>query len=361
MKRIYPFILLLTSLNAFANGYVIGNGGDAVNINGQLYARDLVENGIENRPYFGELLDSSLVDELERLPIDENELPFSKQLLHRKLSDLNSIHPYLGHYILEALKSYTWSAVNVPLATTINQGEIFLGLNKGLVQIANRLDRTIRIHKKSWSRLNNEQRVVILLHEAIYSLIKPTCENSFCYQSGRMARAITAALFSKENFVSANPQHLLLKYFHFLAIPSVYTFKEESEEEWTLSLIDNTNREVLITAFSPSHHQIEFSDGPYFLNNLIRYYCHENPLSRMKDLKLQSTFKKSPFRAAFIRYNTETVIDEKRYRGHQLRLKISRRLPKERTSTLEYRYQKSNKEKCVKTIFTHYQMLLENL
>lgn len=360
MRQAALLFLSLFSVNSFANGYVIGNGGDAIYIDGRLYARDLVENGVESNPYFGELFDPSLTQIINHLDNKHKNLVYSRELLHRKLSDLNAIHPNLGHYIAMALSNYKWRLVNIPLATTASKGEIFLGLRKSLVQIANRLDRDIRIHKQSWERLSSDQRIVILIHEAVFSLLKPTCGDQYCFQSDRVARTITATFFDGENFVNTNPQAIASLYLSLLNIPTGYHEDLQYQPKWILQLIDSTFRETEINSYSPQNLALFSPKGPEQLKGIINYYCKKNLFNGERKIKLISTLIRPSFEARFSFYKTESIIEDQKFHGRQLNLSITQRSPQEQIDVIEHEYLKSNENKCGESIFLHYQMLLKD-
>lgn len=186
--------LPILSCAAFG-GTFVGNGGDGIEIDGKLYLRDLVNLSLHKTPYFGAHIDS----ELPALPDPTvMSLEYSKKLLAQKLTDLNEACPSMGDYLLATIKYYNWVLVDFPL-TPITDPRDTIELPPGtkVVQIANRLGNTIRIQADAWNRLNDENKIALIIHEAIFSLTKLTkVPFGMFEQSPYTAREITGQLFS---------------------------------------------------------------------------------------------------------------------------------------------------------------------
>ena len=143
----FVFLFLLLPLFAQAHTF-IGNGGEGVEFQGSIYVRDLFAMEIHQSPYIGAKTDS-------RLPIFHSiQFNYPRELLARKLTDINQMAPGLGDFLMDALNIYSWTLEEFELRPITDTNDpIVLPPGAKLVQIANRLGNTIRIHRPSWERL----------------------------------------------------------------------------------------------------------------------------------------------------------------------------------------------------------------
>lgn len=190
--------LLCLSLCFFtsAAGAVIrvGNGGEGVRKNGALYLRDLFEANLHLNPYIGQSIEPYFETEVQHSNV--SRLPIPLDLLARKLTDLQWVSPQLGHYVLAAINSYQWIFVDEPLQPFDDEGSPFVLSER--VPLANRFQSTIRLQRSAWRQLSPAHRIALILHEAVYSMIKPVCREDLCKQPSYQAREITALLFSND-------------------------------------------------------------------------------------------------------------------------------------------------------------------
>ena len=217
MRILFLLILICTfNAKARANGFV-GAGGDGVEIGGKIIVHDLFSLGIKEHPYFGNQIDP-LLPELP--PQSAMNFTFPRLLLRQKLTDLNRIAPGLGDFVLMSMRSYTWVLADFELKPILDPDDVvILPTGARLVQIANRLGLTIRIHRQRWIRLDDANKVALLIHEAIYSLVQPVpAPGGFAVQNARAAREITGAFF-EESFFSRNPAKVFGALAAELAIP----------------------------------------------------------------------------------------------------------------------------------------------
>ena len=196
MISIISLFLLLVSSTAQAHIFV-GNGGEGMRVGGKLHVRDLYDYNLHIRPFFGSTTD--LIFNFEAEPDGLAELGYPRALLLRKLTDINIIEPDLGTALLVAMRHYTWLAVDEPLGLLPDDGPMFVQPGTR-VQIANRDLTTIRVDRKLWRELSPENQVALLIHEAVYSLVRPVCQQGSpnCAkktQSARWAREITSHFF----------------------------------------------------------------------------------------------------------------------------------------------------------------------
>lgn len=258
MKSVSLFSLLLLMVlfpdHSSGIGYVVGNGGEGWFIEENLYLYDLVEGGIEKNPYIGAETKEVFKSYAAQLKVRLNDLPFSESLLVRKLSDLERVLPGLGYYIAESLTSHLWMGVATPLESTVDQERVLKGSNN--VQIANRLDHTIRIYRPFWNLLNQEHQIALLIHEGVYSLLKPACDVSgFCAQSSRQARTITALLFTEAHF-KTDPTQISSHIVPLLSIPQHSLEIRNEPQKWQLlwtTSAQETQTRYLDTAIPAGH------------------------------------------------------------------------------------------------------------
>lgn len=177
----------------------IGNSGEGIQVGDKLHLRDLYESSNYENPYFGPSIDPQIQALVENDSLAK--LPFSKELLKRKLSDINNVQNFWGFYLMAVINQYNWVLVNDPLGQLPDDGPILNLPESARVQIANRDLHTIRIHRASWDKLSEESKVALIVHEGFFSLIVPSCiraSTNYCVtmtQSARLARQVTAFFF----------------------------------------------------------------------------------------------------------------------------------------------------------------------
>lgn len=185
----------LTHMRLFAasGDFYIGNGGEGViTENGDIVLRDLYDNGIHHAPYFGTQKDPTLEINTAWL----NQMQVSEDLVHRKLTDLNAYSPFLGNYVLMALEFYQWLFIDSDLTPVPNDGSPIANIDRR-IPLANRLHNIIRLHRPSWLKLSQENRVALIFHEVISGLLRPLCTRNFiCDSRSSLARDIVAGIFT---------------------------------------------------------------------------------------------------------------------------------------------------------------------
>lgn len=176
----------------------VGNGGEGWLIDDQLLVRDLVESGTHLEPYFGEFSSSLPASAIENSGLASLKgVPTG--LLLRKLSDAQKFYPFFGDVLLEALSSFSWSMTEQPLRVLPDDAPIIDIDPSQRVQIANRFQGRILIHKQSWMQLNEAHRAALLIHEAVFSLLPPSCKEGVCQQESHFAREVVGLLFMNPN------------------------------------------------------------------------------------------------------------------------------------------------------------------
>lgn len=216
----------MTSKGTFTrHGHFLGNGGQAIAVNNQLFTRDLFEHGLHLAPYL-KTVDASSAAPAEILKIAEraHEIRFPAGLslphsvLAQKIHELNEWSRNLGECLLQALICYSWESVSFELPLT---DESAPGAPEcKWEQVANRLRDSIYIQEALWNRLSPVARTVLLIHEAVYSLLKPQRLAPHCYrQYGPQARRLTAAFFDSRTFLNPARRQAVLQEIQKMNIP----------------------------------------------------------------------------------------------------------------------------------------------
>lgn len=310
MKFLVFFIVILANVlfikSSFAIGYVVGNGGDGLLISGKLFVRDLVESGVQFEPYVGSkvVFSKGFKARLRAMSIDEGSLPFSRELLAAKLSDLENLSPYLGHFVLEAILAYRWIAVDSALAPIGDYEMVLKELPANQVQIANRLDTTIRVHNESWNRLNDRNKIALIIHEAIYSLLKPKCEESpyRCFQSARVARNIVGKLFMADFFHNRSDQQVR-KLVEKLEIPLEMIRPTVSKRIWNIEWVSPEGAAVSSVKLALDLPLTNPSVKNY-IDSTCREFEQHQELDSSKDFLLRTSIQLPPYEKRMESYPT---------------------------------------------------------
>jgi hypothetical protein len=77
----------------------------------------------------------------------------------------------LAYYVLAAINYYQWTLVDVPLTTPIDRGS---SVDPGTppVPLANRFQNGIRVQRQLWLKMDDANRVAMIIHEAFSSFLK---------------------------------------------------------------------------------------------------------------------------------------------------------------------------------------------
>lgn len=199
---LFKIILSLFAAQAFASGgSIIGNGGDGYFIPDirAVWLRDLVDAGLEHSAWIGAKRDP----EIEKFIYGPNfrtdvDIDFRRDLLVRKLTDIQLAAPPLGRILAQAIRLYQWQMVHHPLEF-VNDGVMLkMPPNSVRVQIGNRLLKTIRYDDDQFAMMPDEHRIAFIIHEVVYSLLKPQClgQSGLCRQFSILAREIVGHMFS---------------------------------------------------------------------------------------------------------------------------------------------------------------------
>jgi hypothetical protein len=200
----------------------VGNGEHGVFVNGKVYSLDLVEAGIEEKPYFRfAFLEARLSawnsNYLSRVRKKFQGQAFPIDKLALKLHDLSSVDPLLALAVLQTIEMYHWHIIPKDLSLLPLAGGIVNYREGEVVLIANRRGRSIYLAGPFWNLMDPANQVAAMIHEAIYALIKPRPDPQsrdprvFFTQDSVRVRELTHLLFEKDLFDPAfiiNPGEL---------------------------------------------------------------------------------------------------------------------------------------------------------
>lgn len=232
MNRIFHHFILITgililfqtasfSFAGTGSGHFVGNGGEVFRINGRIFLRDLYEGGVHLNPYVGADIDPTLARRLDYSAKIQTLVNFGvdKNLLAKKLTDLNNLRPSLGHYVLSAIEFYQWQKVSSPLGRLNDATPVLDIPDEDRFVVANRLMNSIRLSNAPdlplWDLLDATGKVALLIHEGLYSLTQVHCENGEiqkCSQDPLFAREVVAAAFSENHMDFEHAKSLMLNF-----------------------------------------------------------------------------------------------------------------------------------------------------
>lgn len=186
-------IALLLCSQSWADTLRVGSGGEGVFHDGKLRLRDLVDLGVGKKAYFGDVADFFYISRLKNSELPEG---VDKKRLAIKLTDFDALSPHLGDYLMDILDAYQWAFTEEDLALLPERETIHDSIKR--IPIANRYLERIVIHRASWNELSPDDRIALLIHEAVYALLRPVCglgSENVCVQSAKRARDIVAFSF----------------------------------------------------------------------------------------------------------------------------------------------------------------------
>jgi hypothetical protein len=189
-------LLMSTTLLAAPASTRVGNGGVGVGINNKIYMLDLVEYGIQDQPYFGkktpiggirETLTSIFADtNLTNIPLDNFE---------QKISDVMNVDYFMARTMLEAMKGLDWRLVDSSLIRLNDENTVLNPQN--IEQVAIRVGLVVYIDKSLWSKLNDANKVVLLIHETLFAMANVDQYAKVKSQSAPDTRQHTGLFFTK--------------------------------------------------------------------------------------------------------------------------------------------------------------------
>lgn len=212
----------------------VGNGGHGIKIGDKIFLYDLWEAGMENGPRHafdraslakgmvtqrvavpgGTLISGrNPVDDVTSLFFaDEVARSFSEESLKSlvpkvadRLAVIYELDPVLAMSLGESIRAHSWAITDVELGPVTLPDPVHKLGERQVVLLANRSGRFIYLFRKYWSRMDDFNRVGLILHEAIYSLLPPLRValphgGETLRQDGKRARQITALLSGMKSY-----------------------------------------------------------------------------------------------------------------------------------------------------------------
>lgn len=205
IRALLLMITFILSLEVRAQ-HLVGNGGEGILDNGDLYIRDLYERDLHKDLFFGSEINKSVRAQWEKKEVIAWSTS-QRDLFLRKLSDLETLYPCLGVTLVRAIQSYVWSFETIPLGLLPEEDAVRHFDDSRRIQIANRYIHTIRIYQGAWSVLSDEHKIALIMHEIFYAVQVPNffLGSQFAKQSMGLTRDLVSLVFSdnngnKENF-----------------------------------------------------------------------------------------------------------------------------------------------------------------
>lgn len=192
--------LLLAASGAFAKGgNIVGNGGDGFFDGKRVYVRDLWEaSAYRPTPWIGEKADPGIP--MATIETSMKAIGVSNDLLRRKLTDVNAFRPGLGDALVKVIESYVWvltgETIELPAPET-SYAELLTPPPGPRVQLAVRNDGIIKIRSDWWALMAPEDRLGLVLHEAMTSLLPLSCSMHYCSQDQTYYRVSVGTLFAE--------------------------------------------------------------------------------------------------------------------------------------------------------------------
>lgn len=200
MKILFLFMSLFCSVSF--GQVIVGNAGEGILVNERLFLRDFVEYGVAMAPYVGPEISPEIRKRFAGTSINLNDQ--EKEILLRKLTDIERIDPCFARILAESFKVFTWSFESQPLALLPEQFEMRSFPDEARVPVANRYLNVIHIHRPSWELFSVPHRVGLLLHEVLYAMIKPVLQSGRGFtQSVVVVRQMTSLAFMEDSFSRA--------------------------------------------------------------------------------------------------------------------------------------------------------------
>jgi hypothetical protein len=179
-----------------------GHGGYAVELHGKTYLMDFVENGLEQNPFIVPytVVDAEILRNVEA--IFHNENASFKELLAKKLSEINEYSSDLAFSYMGGIMSYNWIFVDFDLKPTPDIDTIAQLPGAKYIPLANRRQQTILVNKPTWDKLDDANKVGLILHELNYSLVVPVFDrllvtNIDMRKASLKARELTSYFFQR--------------------------------------------------------------------------------------------------------------------------------------------------------------------
>lgn len=177
-------------------GIFIGNSGDGVLLNKKIYLYDLYESDLHLKPYFGDTV-SVRIQQHAYLTASLKSLGINEDLLLKKLTDAEKLKNGLGVYLMQVISRYQWIFTGLTLPLLPDKAPV--GYIERL-SLARRVHGSIFIDSERFNQMDAQNKVALIVHEAVSSLLRPVCEDGICEQKNLSSRLLTARLFNAHSF-----------------------------------------------------------------------------------------------------------------------------------------------------------------
>lgn len=191
--KILSFISgLLVAINCYSGPFVIGNGGGGVTAgeNQPVFLLDFAEAGLSDSSQIN--CEHNLFQSQVEFTLAAKDFPV--KLISCKISEIYLKDKALALAMLTYLQIFNWQLVNEDLAVTPDTGTALDLTTKKYVQIANRRFNQILINLPLWSRMSDENKVGLIIHEITYGLFEKNGNDDI--QTNTKARTVVAYFFS---------------------------------------------------------------------------------------------------------------------------------------------------------------------
>jgi hypothetical protein len=184
------------------------HGGDGVIVGNKIYLLDLYEAGIEESPSINPLFPGTEAT-IQRLEAVFSDFDVPVEILASKIAEVESLDFQFGRSMLLAIEKINWNLVSGELVEVADENSSIDLKKSNHIQLAIRSGQDVLINRQKWQRLALPHRAALILHEALFALIKVDSEViatkvdgqktsvTRYYQDSRKARSVNGYLFKK--------------------------------------------------------------------------------------------------------------------------------------------------------------------
>ena len=217
MKMSFFVILFFQVLTCAAQAqFIAGNHGEGVLLNERVYLRDLHLYDQKENLYFGSNNRNIEIffkmRDFDRLPLTAAQ----KDLLTRKLEDIESMVRCVGKILADMTYMYSWNFTREVFPVPDEDQDVSRVTLGERVVVAKRFYSEVLIQKKYWDLMPDDHKVALMIHEMMYALLTPI---SFPHVPGaaiqdvNMVRAVINNLFTDPSVYTLSKFKSQLRYF----------------------------------------------------------------------------------------------------------------------------------------------------
>jgi hypothetical protein len=173
------------------DGHSSGNGGNGIVAQDgkRVFLFDLVEAGVEEKPYFG-CRGCGDPRFASRVKLALGSTTAATDLVVGKLKEIADVDLLSAMVLLRAMEMYSWRWVNTSLSPIVDYDGTDLDIQADrLLQLAVRDQKIVRIDAGLWSRMPDDHKAALIFHEVIYALVG---------SDSRAARELTSFFFTED-------------------------------------------------------------------------------------------------------------------------------------------------------------------